>query len=90
MLSVSIVINGQVQGVGFRAYVLDLADRLGVSGEVWNRRDGAVEALAAHQNQNVLDEFVQSLNRGPGRVSGVSSIPVQGYSADGFSLSRSR
>jgi acylphosphatase len=42
---VHVIVEGRVQGVFFRAYTKDEADRLGLSGWVRNRRDGAVETL---------------------------------------------
>ena len=39
-------ITGKVQGVFFRAWTRDLAEELGLSGTVRNRRDGSVEAHA--------------------------------------------
>lgn len=43
--SVHVLIEGRVQGVGFRAFVEIAATRLGLSGYVRNRRDAAVEAV---------------------------------------------
>ncbi len=40
-----VVITGRVQGVYYRSYAEDEARRLGVTGWVRNRRDGAVEIL---------------------------------------------
>ncbi len=40
-----IVIEGRVQGVGFRAWAMDEAERRSIRGWVRNRRDGTVEAL---------------------------------------------
>jgi len=48
-----LVIRGRVQGVGFRAFVEDTAERLGLEGWVRNRRDGTVEAVFAGPEQAV-------------------------------------
>ena len=68
MPSVSIVVQGRVQGVGFRAHAARIAAQLGITGEVWNRRDGAVEVLASHPDQATLDRFAELLKTGPGYV----------------------
>ena len=47
------VFHGRVQGVGFRAFVEDTAERLALEGWVRNRRDGTVEALFAGPEQSV-------------------------------------
>jgi acylphosphatase len=70
-------VTGHVQGVGFRAHVKWVANRLNVKGEVWNTRDGAVEVIAQHWDQEQLDKFIQQLHEGPGSVANVElhSIP---------------
>jgi acylphosphatase len=42
-----VIIRGQVQGVGYRAWVEDTALIRGLDGWVRNRRDGTVEAVFA-------------------------------------------
>ena len=60
---VQVVVEGRVQGVFFRAYTEDEARRLGLTGWVRNRRDGAVEALIEGDAQRVT-EMVSWLHRG--------------------------
>jgi acylphosphatase len=47
------VISGRVQGVGFRYFTEDLAQREGVSGFVRNLPDGRVEAVVAGDLESV-------------------------------------
>lgn len=68
--------EGRVQGVGFRMFVCRRAALFGVSGRVWNRSDGAVEALATHPEPGTLEAFANSLETGPGRVRAVRSEPT--------------
>lgn len=77
MAALTIVVSGRVQGVGFRAYSQSQAERLGICGEVWNRFDGAVEAVAVHEDPEVLGGFVEKLKAGPGYVHDVSGVPIE-------------
>jgi acylphosphatase len=86
----SAVVTGRVQGVGFRAYVRDLALDLGVRGEVWNRTDGAVEVVFEHEDKAVLDEFSDRLGSGPGAVASVRSGPTAAESWLGFRVGPTR
>lgn len=83
------VIHGRVQGVGFRAYTLGIAERLGIQGQVWNRGDGNVEAVASHPEAAMLDEFEYLLDRGPGLVKRISWEPAN-FSGEGFSIEGTR
>jgi len=57
-------VEGRVQGVGFRAYVVRLGRTLGVRGEVRNETDGTVVAVA-EGDEAALDRFRSGLERGP-------------------------
>ena len=58
------VVEGEVQGVGFRYFAVRRALRIGVSGWVRNLPDGRVEALA-EGSLAALVEFEAALRRGP-------------------------
>ncbi|CAM4522649.1 acylphosphatase [Myxococcus xanthus] len=68
----SLRIEGKVQGVFFRESARVEATRLGLTGWVRNRPDGAVEAVVEGEPA-VLEEFIHWCHRGPAqaRVSGV-------------------
>jgi len=57
------IVEGKVQGVFFRAYTRDEAERLGLSGWVRNRPDGSVEALISGDARNV-DRMLEWLETG--------------------------
>jgi acylphosphatase len=59
-----VTIDGHVQGVGFRAFVLRKASEFGITGWVRNRRDGSVEVVAEAE-RTTLDKFLVALRRGP-------------------------
>jgi acylphosphatase len=58
------LIQGRVQGVGFRWYVHREASELDLRGWVRNTEDGEVEVVAAGEAE-VLAELRASLKRGP-------------------------
>jgi acylphosphatase len=60
-------IYGQVQGVGFRRFVVDEAQRLGVVGWVRNRWDDSVEVTAEGERLR-LELLLAALRRGPMRA----------------------
>jgi acylphosphatase len=78
---VHVIISGDVQGVGFRAWVIRQARELGVLGWVKNREDGAVETVAEGTRKD-LEEFVQRCRRGPG-VAWVEKVDVRWEEATG-------
>lgn len=77
-------VKGNVQGVGFRAFVQHWAVQLGLTGWVRNRWDGSVEVMAEGNRKN-LEELVAILRRGP-RSSSVQQVEVEWLSSsDEFS-----
>jgi len=59
------IVEGRVQGVGFRYFVEEWAVSLGVTGWVRNRWEGTVEVMA-EADRSVLDKLLVALKRGPG------------------------
>jgi acylphosphatase len=57
-------VSGAVQGVGFRYFTQNAAEKLHLTGFVRNLRDGRVEAFAAGTPQQ-LAQFRSVLERGP-------------------------
>lgn len=63
MKRISATVYGRVQGVAFRAYTLDEATRLGLTGWVANQRDGTVR-VEAEGTESALQALVAWLHRG--------------------------
>ena len=59
-----ILIEGRVQGVGYRYWMVEQAAALGLDGWVRNRRDGAVEAVVSGPSE-ALDEILRRCHEGP-------------------------
>jgi acylphosphatase len=64
MRAVRVRVSGQVQGVGFRAFVSRRAAELGVSGWVRNLPDGDVEAVGLGA-ESELARFAAAVRTGP-------------------------
>jgi acylphosphatase len=69
-----VIVEGLVQGVGYRDFARRAALRLGVSGWVRNRSDGTVEALIAGAPAPV-EAMLAELRRGP-RGAEVTSLQI--------------
>ncbi|MBV9330635.1 MAG: acylphosphatase [Alphaproteobacteria bacterium] len=57
-------IEGFVQAVGYRHFVISEANRIGLDGWIRNRSDGTVEVLACGETGKV-EELAQLCMRGP-------------------------
>lgn len=82
------IIEGRVQGVGFRVFTIRKANEMGVYGWVRNLQDGSVEVIAEGQRTD-LDKFLSVLRRGPSSAY-VTNIKPDWRSAtgefDGFNV----
>ncbi|MBW2451538.1 MAG: acylphosphatase, partial [Deltaproteobacteria bacterium] len=69
-----IVIEGVVQGVGFRPYVYQLAIRLQIAGWVRNDRTGVT--IEVEGNEEDLDSFLEQLRQNTPPLAEISRITV--------------
>ena len=58
------IVEGRVQGVGFRAFVIRQATALKLTGWVRNCWDGSVEVIAEGERSQ-LDHLLNALHQGP-------------------------
>jgi acylphosphatase len=85
MQSVHLRITGRVQGVGYRAWAIETAVRLGLRGWVRNRADGSVEALVTGEDDRVA-AMIEACREGPfaARVIDVTVDESADDGSDGF------
>jgi len=77
-----LILRGQVQGVGFRAWLVARARALGIDGWVRNRADGAVEALLSGET-DAVEELARLCRRGPPLAEVVSIVEDLAEPPDG-------
>ena len=73
----SFKVAGMVQGVGFRYFLRDTAERLGISGWTANSSDGSLEGEAEGETLR-MENFLKALASGPAGavVKKVSTSPL--------------
>ncbi len=71
------IVEGRVQGVGFRYFTERAARRHGIRGWVRNLPTGEVEIVAEGED-GALESFLEEVRRGPsyGRVTALKSSPA--------------
>jgi acylphosphatase len=89
--SVRVRISGRVQGVGFRAWAAGRARALGLAGTVFNRRDGAVEAVFSGSAEAV-EAMLAACRDGPphARVERVEVIGEAKRASGAFTIEADR
>lgn len=76
MISAHIIVNGRVQGVGFRYFVQRHANRLGLTGFVRNVQHGSsVEIIVEGEKRN-LETIIELITKGP-ELAKVTGIDIQ-------------
>ena len=85
--AVRVRIHGQVQGVFFRVWVKERADKLGIMGWVRNRLDGDVEGLFVGPGAAV-DALIEACKDGPPHavVDEVTVEIAKGITRAGFDI----
>ena len=75
------IVEGRVQGVGFRYFTQERAVSLGLTGWVRNRWNGTVELVAEGPREDV-EKLLQAVRRGP-RVGTTQNVNVDFQEATG-------
>jgi len=83
LAAVLATINGQVQGVNFRFFVLTNARALGLTGYVRNLSDCRTLEVYAEGEKERLDELLFHLNSGPPRAK-VNRVDVKWSEYNGW------
>jgi acylphosphatase len=81
-----VTVRGRVQGVGYRAWIVQQAMARGLEGWVRNRRDGSVEALLAGP-EDVVSDMTVLCRRGPAYAR-VEAAVEEAASSDALNLRR--
>jgi len=81
MRSARLRITGRVQGVGYRAWAIVAAERLGLRGWVRNRGDGSVEALVIG-GEDAVAAMIEACWKGP-LAARVTEVAVSDAADDG-------
>lgn len=77
-----VFVEGNVQGVGFRATTARLAKEHEIRGYVRNLPDGTVE-ICAQGMQNHLESFLEAIRSKPG-LSSVDQFKIDRYRPEAF------
>ncbi len=87
MITKQFIINGKVQGVAYRYFVKDSADKLGVIGTVKNLIDGTVKVIA-QSDEGPLALFEAYLYKGSPHslVEHIDIIKIDNFPYLGFEI----
>lgn len=80
---VHLLVEGHVQGVGFRYYTKNKADVMGISGWAKNLENGSVEVTAEGEASNI-EKFVTFIKNGASPASRVDIVHINELETDGI------
>lgn len=75
-------VKGIVQGVGFRPFIFNLAETLGLKGWVKNTSSGV--EIEVHGNPPALDQFVETVRHAPPPLARIDDLRVESIPANGY------
>lgn len=73
---VRLIVEGRVQGVGFRYTTKQVADRIGVYGIVRNENDGSVY-IEVNGDSNKVDDFIEEIRHSPSPSGKVDHVTLE-------------
>ncbi|HCX65442.1 MAG TPA: acylphosphatase [Eubacteriaceae bacterium] len=73
MKRLRIIVEGRVQGVGFRWFAKETAKRYELTGSVKNKMDGTVE-IHAQGEEKSLENYKKKIEQGPNTFAKVENI----------------
>ena len=82
MIRMSVLVSGQVQGVGFRRFIQRRALDMGVVGYAENHSDGKVEVVAEGFKED-LERLLHWIRRGPPHAE-VSDVQLEWNESTGL------
>ncbi|SER11531.1 acylphosphatase [Gracilibacillus ureilyticus] len=71
-----LIVEGKVQGVGFRYFTQSTAMENNITGWVKNLEDGSVE-IVAQGEENDIHTFIDKVRKGPSMFAKVSNIGIE-------------
>lgn len=71
-----VMIEGRVQGVGFRGFCMMQAQQRGLTGSVKNLSNGMVEVFVQGE-ESVVDDFLKRVQEGDGRFILVEDMSIK-------------
>ncbi len=80
--SIKVTVKGRVQGVGFRPFIFQIADRYRIRGTVQNNMDGV--KIFAEGSREDLDAFAEAIRTESPRLSRIDEVIVEKRQLTGF------